>query len=222
MVSGADGLVKGSELLMPSRDVCLRIFLELKGCSEGEAPASLERTVQRLVYELVARQVLSLLRHRHHEKSVVIQDAAWRALRHLHQYDGSSKFSTWCWTVCWRAVRDHDRATVRFGNLLKRWARLTPPTGGPSAEEIYLQDERARALQDSLSQLTADERAAVVLYYFEDLPLDEVAAILSTDARLLPVKTVQSRLNRARAKLRRILENDPHFGTKSCRKRGYP
>ena len=59
---------------------------------------------------------------------------------------------------------------------------------------------RGADLHSALRKLAPEHREALVLRYFLDLPIDEVAAI----ARV-PVGTVKSRINRALAAMR------PHF-----------
>ena len=74
-------------------------------------------------------------------------------------------------------------------------------------EEAHLQvklDESAierRQIRKMISQLAAPERAVVHLHYMAQLPLAEIATILE-----IPVGTVKSRLNRARANLQDQLQ----------------
>ncbi|HRT31805.1 MAG TPA: sigma factor-like helix-turn-helix DNA-binding protein, partial [Anaerolineae bacterium] len=51
-----------------------------------------------------------------------------------------------------------------------------------------------------IADLPSSHRAVVVLFYIEELPLDEIARILD-----LPVGTVKSRLHYARERLREAL-----------------
>jgi RNA polymerase sigma-70 factor (ECF subfamily) len=52
-------------------------------------------------------------------------------------------------------------------------------------------------------RLDPEERSLIVLYYYLDLPLPDVAAALR-----LPTGTAKSRLHRARASLRAALDAD--------------
>jgi RNA polymerase sigma-70 factor, ECF subfamily len=56
---------------------------------------------------------------------------------------------------------------------------------------------------DAIEALPDGEREALLLFAWEDLPYQSVA-----DALELPIGTVRSRLNRARARLRELLEPD--------------
>ena len=53
-------------------------------------------------------------------------------------------------------------------------------------------------------RLTVDQRAVIVLHHYEDLTLDQVAAVLG-----IPVGTAASRLSRAMTQLRLALGADP-------------
>ena len=74
-------------------------------------------------------------------------------------------------------------------------------TVGDSAED----DLRLWAVTDAVASLAAARRVVVVLHYWLDLPLEEIAGVLG-----LPVGTVASRLARAKAELRRALEEAEH------------
>jgi RNA polymerase sigma-70 factor, ECF subfamily len=56
---------------------------------------------------------------------------------------------------------------------------------------------------DAIEALPDDERAALLLFAWEDLSYQSVAEALE-----LPIGTVRSRLNRARARLRELLESN--------------
>jgi RNA polymerase sigma-70 factor (ECF subfamily) len=68
---------------------------------------------------------------------------------------------------------------------------------GESADE----ELRLWAVADAVASLGAGKRVVVVLHYWLDLPLEEIAGVLG-----LPVGTVASRLARAREELRAVLE----------------
>jgi RNA polymerase sigma-70 factor, ECF subfamily len=59
-------------------------------------------------------------------------------------------------------------------------------------------------IQQAISTLPLPQREALILFQYEELSLEEVAAILSIE-----IGAVKSRLHRARARLKRILT--PYF-----------
>ena len=98
------------------------------------------------------------------------------------------------------ALRDADRRT-------RHKAELAPPPAGIEADQ-----DAARALREiddlaefrwALTQLPARQRAVLVLRYWADLPVAEVADILGCSAG-----TVKSTASRAAARLAQILTRD--------------
>ena len=70
-------------------------------------------------------------------------------------------------------------------------------------DELAEHHERsARRVQEGLARLSAEDRALVHLYYFEEQSLAEIAAILGV-AR----ETLKMRLARARQRLRDLLQD---------------
>jgi RNA polymerase sigma-70 factor (ECF subfamily) len=129
------------------------------------------------------------------EAEEAAQDAFLRAWRALPRFRGESTFSTWLHRIVVR------RALDRQAVLKTRRARETPldegevqdlPVPGPGPE-----GDLGRTLDRLLDSLSDVQRAAVMLYYYEDRSVDEVAVMLG-----LPEGTVKTHLHRARGILR--------------------
>ena len=127
------------------------------------------------------------------------QDAIQQAFAALHRFDVTRPFGPWLKRIAVNRAIDHLRRQRRVDLLgdetLHEW------TLGESAEE----DVRLWAVADAVAALGSAKRAVVVLHYWLDLPLDEIAGILG-----LPVGTVASRLSRALAELRVALGEEEH------------
>ncbi len=67
--------------------------------------------------------------------------------------------------------------------------------------EALDRDEFKKAILDILDTLTPDQRGAVMMYYFDELSLKQIAEI-----QAVPVGTVKSRLNYSRKKLKESVE----------------
>jgi RNA polymerase sigma-70 factor (ECF subfamily) len=76
----------------------------------------------------------------------------------------------------------------------------------PSPLEDVLSAERAEVVARAVAELPPLQREAVILFEYEELPLEEIAGILETE-----IGTVKARLHRAREALRRRLA--PLFGS---------
>lgn len=75
---------------------------------------------------------------------------------------------------------------------------------GRSPERQAEARETAVSVQDAIAALPFKQRIVVILFYVQDMDLDEIAAVLN-----LPTGTVKSRLFYARARLREVLAADP-------------
>ena len=119
-----------------------------------------------------------------------VQEAAVRSWRKLSNLRPGTEMRPWFLAI----VANQCRTTVRG-----RWwsvLRIEPRTGSPAAgfEDRIV---RGADLRAALRRLAPDHREALVLHYYLDLPLHEIAAIAG-----VPIGTVKSRINRGIAALR--------------------
>jgi RNA polymerase sigma-70 factor (ECF subfamily) len=82
----------------------------------------------------------------------------------------------------------------RFGRV--KWLELSPDTPGPAMDTT-----EHVALVQGLAALPMRSRAAVVLHYYADLPVAEVASVMGTSQN-----TVKSQLRTGLARLREVLD----------------
>jgi RNA polymerase sigma-70 factor (ECF subfamily) len=127
----------------------------------------------------------------------VAQDAFVRAWRALGDFREEAAFGTWLYRIVWR--RAIDRAAV----LRSRREREAPLAEvGTSTVETAVADDPARGTTAArwarlTEGLSAVQQAVVTLYYYQDLPVRDVARALD-----LPENTVKTHLSRARSALR--------------------
>jgi RNA polymerase sigma factor (sigma-70 family) len=136
-----------------------------------------------------------------------VQDAlvgAWRNIRSLRD---PARFDAWLYRLLMRACSDVARTERR-----RRVVELPlPELGGPSVAAADAHLAVADELERGLRALPVEQRAVVVLTYYLDLPLAEVAAALD-----VPLGTVKSRLNRALAGLRAHLDADARVAARTA------
>ena len=138
-----------------------------------------------------------------HDAQDCAQDAMLRAFRAFHSFRGEAKVSTWLYTIAHRACVDALRARkpqVSLNTLQEQgWdAEDTAPTPYAQLE----QQERKRLLEQALTQLNEEQRAAIVLVDLQGLLYDEAAQVLD-----IPVGTLKSRIARGRQALAQLLKN---------------
>ncbi len=134
------------------------------------------------------------------------QDAFIKAYKALDSFRGES-FRAWLMRIVTNTCYDQLRAKQRrpassLDDMLAEsdhtW-RLAEP--GERPDERAEREELSRLLQWAIRQLPEDQRAVVVLSDIEGLSYDEIAVATGTQ-----LGTVKSRLSRARAKLRDLLQ----------------
>ena len=127
------------------------------------------------------------------------QEAMERAFGSLRRFDETRPFGPWLKRIAVNRAIDHLRRRRRLQVLSDEETTFHTWAVGESADE----DLRSWAVADAVAALGAGKRVVVVLHYWLDLPLEEIAGVLG-----LPVGTVASRLGRAKAELRAVLEED--------------
>jgi RNA polymerase sigma factor (sigma-70 family) len=107
----------------------------------------------------------------------------------------------WLYGIGANLLLKHRRAEARWLRASGRMAGgLEPADGRASAAALDARLLFPR-VADAIDALPDDERQTLLLFAWEELPYQTVAEALE-----LPIGTVRSRLNRARAHLRELLE----------------
>jgi RNA polymerase sigma-70 factor (ECF subfamily) len=133
------------------------------------------------------------------------QEAFVRAWRSIGAFRSESTFRTWVFGIAINLVRTHRGKRSRLRRLF--WSPATTDTSTDPLERASVQDgiEAPFAMREvidrALATLPDDMRAAVVLRDVQGLEYREIAEALG-----LPIGTVESRIFRARQRLRPLLE----------------
>jgi RNA polymerase sigma-70 factor (ECF subfamily) len=128
-----------------------------------------------------------------------VQDAlvdAWLDLRGLRDPD---RFDAWLNRLLVHACRDVARRASRRVRL----EIPLEPTHEPVSPDVQHSNAISDEIERGFRRLTIEQRSVIVLVYYLDLPLTEVAATLG-----VPLGTIKSRLNRSLSALRAALEAD--------------
>jgi RNA polymerase sigma-70 factor, ECF subfamily len=139
------------------------------------------------------------------QASDVVQEAFFSAFRNLDKFRGGS-VKSWLNRICVNAAMDTQRARKR--RPVQPYPEFDDdswqPPAGPDAdpERTAVHAERSRAIAAALTQITDDQRAAIVLYDIEGYDYGEIA-----DMTGVSLGTVKSRIHRGRLALRALLED---------------
>ena len=131
-----------------------------------------------------------------------LQEAYVRAFRGLGRFRGESAPATWLYRIAYNVCIEELRRARRL-----RLVQLDEVDEPADASSEIAETVAVRAgLAEALAELAPEDRAAVLLVDAQGFDYRSAAEILG-----VPEGTIASRLNRARASLRRALE-DPREG----------
>ena len=127
------------------------------------------------------------LTHDRYEAEDVVQEAAFKSWRKLGQLRAGSAMRPWFLGIVANACRSRVRS--RWWSVIRV---PVPPEGGSETDLAANLDVRA-----AVGRLTYEQRLAVILRYYLDLPYEEIASTLGTSS-----KAARSRVERAIDRLR--------------------
>ena len=135
------------------------------------------------------------------DTSADLYQETWeRVLMNISRYDSQRPFGNWLFAIATNIYRDNFRKRKRWLNIVKDYFHLDQlvkvmesAPGDPGPEEQLSTQEDKEALRNCLLELDDNHRLPLVLFYFRDTSIEDVAEILS-----IPVGTVKSRLHNAK------------------------
>lgn len=128
----------------------------------------------------------------------VVQDVFVRAWKKFNTFRPGTSLRNWLTRILVNRVIDLIRRKQLPTIELSESTSLTSPTNGPEESLLSLEDHQQ--LDSAISKLSTEQRVVVVLRFYEQLTVKEIAS--ATGWR---DGTVKSRLSRAMAMLRDIL-----------------
>ena len=142
----------------------------------------------------------------------LFQETIIRFWKGLPSFQGGSKLSTWLYRIAYRVCLDGlNTPSLRneTDSLESRFEDegFEPEDASSSGVAIENRVAANDAILKGLERITPEWRAMIVLFYWRGLSVEEIAQV--TDR---PVNTVKVYLHRARAALRKVLEEGgyPH------------
>lgn len=147
----------------------------------------------------------------------LVQDTYLKAFAHLDSFSGEYKFLPWVKQIAANTTRDH---------LKKKRPTLFTDLGSPSddfdfedmikdkqpmhlPEVVIDRQETARLLQEIIDELPEDQRAAIAMYYYEELSVKQIAASFGVSE-----SAIKSRLMYGRKKIESKVRDLEKKGTK--------
>ena len=141
------------------------------------------------------------------QREDLVQEVFLRLVKSKDRYEPTARFSTYLFRIAFNlAVNMGAKASERRTERLAQGENQTDPLthmADAAAQEPFLDLERAdtvRAVRAAIAALPEQQRMALVLAKYHDLPYDQIGEVLGTSE-----KAVKSLVHRARENLRAAL-----------------
>lgn len=146
--------------------------------------------------------------HEKEEAEDITQEVFIRAWQSLTKFRGDSSFSTWLHRVTVNACLNNARKkkSKPFFNRISTFFHIEASMQNDfiddvgNAEENIIREEHNRLLKSALESLPQNQRVAIILSKYEDLPQKEIAAIMN-----ISEGAVEALMHRAKENLRERL-----------------
>lgn len=161
----------------------------------GERTRAFDELLRR--YESKVYRLCCTLLREHALAEDAAQDSLVRVWKALDRYDGRASLSSWIYAITRNRCLSALQRRRRLDSLLERGE----DAAGALAAAADAGDGGAQPLRDLVELLPERLRRALVLYYYEERSVSEVALMLGC-----PEGTVKTALFRARAALTEILK----------------
>ncbi len=164
-------------------------------------------------YDAVYRTVKSMVKDEDTAMDLV-QDAFISGFANPEGFQPPENFIPWMRRIATNKARDwfrkkHDVAFSQLGDEEDVPPEFKDESPESSPEEVLDQQETSRLIEEILGTLSDEQRMAVGMYYYEEMPVAEIAAELGVSEN-----TVKSRLNYGRKKIKAGVEELERKGTK--------
>jgi RNA polymerase sigma-70 factor (sigma-E family) len=178
------------------------------GVAAAQAPPAFD--VDALVVDLFRREASSLVRltrlfvDDRNAAEDLVQEAFIRLARSGHRIRDPEKAPAYLRSIVLNLARDHNRR-----GLVSLRHHVPADDLAAVEDEITLRDDQQRVI-DALRELPHRQRDCIVLRYYDDLGIDDIASTLGISRN-----SVKTHLGRALDRLERELASDfdPNFST---------
>lgn len=130
----------------------------------------------------------------------LFQDTWYKAIKNYDKYNRDMPFEHWLFSICVNTYKNNKKLfynskKICFGSDEEKTKFLNSiPNTDHSNSDDYCE------LHNAVAQLPKKQKIVVILFYFKDFSISEIAKILK-----IPEGTVKSRLNTAKSKIKRRL-----------------
>lgn len=140
----------------------------------------------------------------------ICQEVFLKLYRHARRYRPGMPFKTWLFTIVrnasvdaartWSYRKTHSLDDLNESGLLDA-EKHAAERGTQSPEEDYSSRQTARRVASAVKTLPEKQRTAIILRYYEDMPIKEIAEVMEATG-----SSVESLLVRAKRNLLKLMD----------------
>lgn len=132
----------------------------------------------------------------------IVQDVFVKCFKHLDTFREESSYKTWLYKITINGCKDVLKSWTFKNIIISNFAGFQILNSTEkSPEEKLLDYEENNRISTMIVSLPIKMREVIIFYYYEDLTIEQIAALLNTNPN-----TVKSRLQRGKQQLRKKLE----------------
>ncbi|NOX84989.1 MAG: sigma-70 family RNA polymerase sigma factor [Chlorobi bacterium] len=161
-----------------------------------------ERDAYAVLVDRYKDRVFSLVRgivKERHVAEEVAQDVFVKAYISLKKFRKESGFSTWLYRIAYNTAVSQTRKKKYLYRSFDEELEMTDSYDAEPGKEV--EESRQKLLTRALLELSAEDKLILMLYYFEEKPVEEISR-----STALSVSNVKVKLFRIRKKLKIIME----------------
>lgn len=180
-----------------------KTFSELVASAEGKDQEAISELYDR-TYPGVYKTAKTIIQD---EDAVldIVQDAYIKAFQNLHQLDDPDKFPAWVKRIAVNQAKDYlkKKKPILFTEMENEDGdapEFRDDNMGVQPEAVVDRQDTTELINRILSTLSEEQRIAIVMFYYQELSVEEIAK-----AQGCSVNTVKSRLNYGRKKVEKAV-----------------
>lgn len=146
----------------------------------------------------------------------ILQDTYIKAFTHLGTFDGDSKFPSWVRQIAANTARDYlkRKRPALFTELTPEddvdvpvEERFVDSSSENRPDMVLDQAETARLIREIMDSLPEDQRAVIGMYYYQEMPVRDIAEALGTSESAVKSRLLYGR-RKIEAKVRDLEKRD--------------
>jgi RNA polymerase sigma factor (sigma-70 family) len=169
----------------------------MKQIKQGEQSA-LDTLIRR--YHVPIHAYIVRMGLEYHQAADLVQEVFIKVIRNMQSYETDRPFRPWLYTIASNTYKDYFKKAYVQKDVLCSAVQETSISTADNPENVFFQQQERENVAAALHYLGQIHREVLVLRFYQELKLDEIAVVLK-----IPLGTVKSRLSHALHHLKKLL-----------------